>query len=75
MIKKFHLHSLEIAQFSLACWIAWRNQKSKYWLTNAILNCNWLVENQKNNGCWLMRHKIQDTEIWKMNGVLLFARH
>ena len=55
--KKFHLHSLEIAQFSLACWIAWRNQKSKYWLTNAILNCNWLVENQKNNGCWLMRHK------------------
>jgi hypothetical protein len=55
--KKYHLHSLEIAQFSLACWIAWRNQKSKYWLKNAILNVNWLVENQKDNGSWLIKHK------------------
>ena len=55
--KKYHLHALEIAQFSLASWIAWRNENSNCWVNKAIINCNWLVENQKDNGSWLMRHK------------------
>ena len=28
--KKYHLHALEIAQFSLS-WIAWRNENSNCW--------------------------------------------
>ena len=43
---KYHIHALEIAQYSLACWIAWRKTNNKKWLDKAILHCKWLIENQ-----------------------------
>ena len=53
----WHLHALEISQYSLACWLAWRKTGQMTWVDKAILHCNWLVENQENDGSWRIEHK------------------
>lgn len=54
---KYHIHSLEIAQFALACWVAWRNTKNNKWLKNAMHHSNWLLFHQKDDGSWRMEHR------------------
>jgi len=54
---EYHLHSLELAQYSLACWLAWRKTDDDIWVNKAMLHCDWLVENQENNGAWRIEHK------------------
>jgi len=54
---KYHLHALELAQYSLACWQAWRQTKDDKWCDIAILHCDWLVENQASDGAWRIEHK------------------
>jgi len=54
---KYHLHPLELAQYSLACWLAWRKTDDSIWVNKAILHCDWLVENQENDGSWRIEHK------------------
>ena len=39
---KYHLHTLELAQYSLACWVAWRNTGKDEWQKRALLHCDWL---------------------------------
>jgi len=54
---KYHLHALELAQYSLACWLAWQKTKSEGWLNKAITHCEWLVLNQESDGGWRIQHK------------------
>ncbi|WP_415406720.1 D-glucuronyl C5-epimerase family protein [Sulfurovum sp. CS9] len=54
---KYHLHPLELAQYSLACWLAWRKTDDNIWVNKAMLHCDWLVENQENDGSWRIEHK------------------
>ncbi|MCG9603409.1 D-glucuronyl C5-epimerase family protein, partial [Vibrio sp. Isolate31] len=54
---KMHIHALELSQYSLACWLAWRKTSCISWVELAIKHCEWLVENQKENGSWLIEHK------------------
>ena len=54
---KWHLHALEIAQYALACWMAWRKTKEKHWLKAALRQCDWLVSHQAENGAWYIEHK------------------
>lgn len=54
---KYHIHALEIAQYSLACWIAWRKTKDKIWAMRALKNCGWLIKNQSKNGSFTIKHK------------------
>ena len=53
---KYHLHPLELAQYSLACWLAWRKTDDNTWVNKAMLHCDWLVENQENDGAWRIEH-------------------
>jgi len=53
----YHLHPLELAQYSLACWLAWRKTDDDIWVNKAMLHCDWLVENQENDGAWRIEHK------------------
>lgn len=55
--KKYHLHALELAQYSLACWLLWRQQGDEKWLKRALLHCDWLVDNQADDGAWRIAHK------------------
>ena len=55
--EKYHLHALELAQYSLACWLAWRNTQDPKWRDKALLHCAWLVENQEEDGAWRTEHK------------------
>ncbi|MCJ8314179.1 MAG: D-glucuronyl C5-epimerase family protein [Pseudomonadales bacterium] len=52
-----HIHALELSQYSLACWLAWRKTNTKYYLDKALLHCEWLVNNQMKNGSWVIEHK------------------
>jgi hypothetical protein len=54
---KYHLHALELAQYSLACWLAWKKTNDKNWLTKALMHCDWLVDNQESDGAWRIEHK------------------
>ncbi len=54
---KYHIHPLEISQYSLACWLAWRKTSNKRWIEKAILHCDWLIENQYDDGGWRIEHK------------------
>ncbi|AZV47318.1 hypothetical protein C3L23_08545 [Nautilia sp. PV-1] len=54
---KYHMHALEIAQYSLACWIAWRKTESEIWLKKALKHCDWLLKNQEKDGSWKIKHK------------------
>jgi len=54
---KYYIHALEIAQYSLACWVAWRKSNNKYWLGKALLHCDWLVKNQYEDGSWRIWHR------------------
>jgi len=54
---KYHLHALELSQYSLACWLAWRKTNDDTWLNKAMLHCNWLVEKQEDDGAWRIEHK------------------
>ena len=54
---KYHLHALEIAQFGLASWLAWRKSGDAQWADKALIQCRWLVKNQEENGSWLIHHK------------------
>jgi hypothetical protein len=52
-----HLFPLEIAQYSLACWVAKAKTGDDSWIQKALLHCDWLVEHQHNDGSWRMKHK------------------
>ena len=54
---KYHLHPLELAQYSLACWLAWRKTDDNMWVNRAMLHCDWLVENKEHDGAWRIEHK------------------
>jgi len=54
---KYHLHPLELSQYALACWIAWRNTNNTFWLDKALLHCDWLVIHQEADGAWRIEHK------------------
>ena len=54
---KYHIHALELSQYSLACWLAWNKTKNNMWLDKAMLHCDWLVENQELDGAWRTQHK------------------
>lgn len=54
---KYHLHPLELAQYSLACWLAWRKTDDNVWVKKAMIHCDWLVENKENDGAWRIEHK------------------
>lgn len=54
---KYHLHALELSQYSLACWLSWRTTNDNIWLEKALLHCNWLVKNQESDGAWRIEHK------------------
>lgn len=56
---KYHIYALELAQYTLACWLAWRKNGDKIWLDKAMLHSDWLVGNQKEDGSWRMEHKNQ----------------
>ena len=55
--KKYHIHSLELSQYSLACWLSWRKTEDSSWLDKALLHCDWLVNNQEEDGAWRIEHK------------------
>lgn len=52
----YHPHALEIAQYSLACWLAWRKTGKETWVEKALHHCNWLVKNQEKDGAWRVEH-------------------
>ena len=52
-----HLHALEISQYSLACWLAWRQNNATQWSNQAMLHCDWLINNQQRDGAWYIIHK------------------
>lgn len=54
---EWHLHALEIAQYSLACWLAWRKTGQMIWIDKAMEHCEWLIENQHEDGSWRIEHK------------------
>lgn len=54
---QYHIHALEIAQYSLACWLAWQNNKENIWLEKALLHCDWLIKHQESDGSWHIGHK------------------
>jgi len=51
-----HIHSLEVAQYTLACWLSWRKTDDVFWLNKAILHSDWLRENQLDDGRWVISH-------------------
>lgn len=53
----WHLHALEISQYSLACWLAWRKTGQMIWIDKAMEHCEWLIENQHEDGSWRIEHK------------------
>ncbi|WP_066351156.1 D-glucuronyl C5-epimerase family protein [Aliarcobacter skirrowii] len=53
----YHIHALELSQYSLACWLAWRKTDETTWLNKALLHCDWLVKNQEDDGAWRIEHK------------------
>ena len=53
----WHLHALEIAQYALASWLAWRKTADSVWLERAMRHCDWLRENQAPDGAWYIEHK------------------
>jgi heparosan-N-sulfate-glucuronate 5-epimerase len=52
-----HLFPLEIAQYSLACWVAKAKTGDDSWIQKALLHCDWLIDHQHNDGSWRMDHK------------------
>lgn len=54
---KDHLHALEISQYSLACWQAWRKSNNNIWKDRAMHHCQWLIDNQYRDGSWRIEHK------------------
>jgi len=54
---KPHLHALEIAQYALACWLAWRKTEQAEWRERALLHCDWLIAHQDKRGALLIEHK------------------
>ncbi len=54
---QWHIHALEISQYALACWLAWRKTQKRIWLERALLHCDWLIENQEDDGSWRIGHK------------------
>lgn len=54
---KYHIHALELSQYSLACWLAWKNSNETIWLDKALLHCDWLAKNQESDGAWRIEHK------------------
>lgn len=54
---QYHPHSLELAQYSLACWLAWKKTNDRIWANKAMIHCNWLIENQESDGSWRIEHK------------------
>jgi len=54
---KYHLHALELSQYSLACWLSWRKSMDVKWVEKAMLHCDWLVNNQEPDGAWRIEHK------------------
>ena len=54
---KPHLHALEIAQYALACWLAWRKTGESVWKERALRHCDWLVAHQDGQGAFLIGHK------------------
>ena len=55
--QKYHIHALELAQYGLACWLAWSNARGEQWLERALRHSDWLVKNQENDGGWRIDHK------------------
>ena len=54
---QWHLHALEIAQYALACWLAWRNSGEQHWLEKAMRHSQWLSVHQESDGAWRIAHK------------------
>ena len=54
---KYHLHALELAQYALACWQAWRTTSEDVWVARAMRHCDWLVAHQESDGAWRIAHK------------------
>jgi len=54
---QWHIHALEISQYALACWLAWRKRGAEMWLNRAMLHCDWLVNRQSDDGSWRIDHK------------------
>lgn len=55
--KKYHVHALEGAQYSLACWSAWNNNNEEKWKNQALIHCDWLLNTQMPDGAWRTEHK------------------
>ncbi|WP_456450173.1 D-glucuronyl C5-epimerase family protein [Hydrogenimonas sp.] len=53
----WHLHALEISQYTLACWLAWRKTADDIWLQRAMHHCDWLLSHQDEDGGWRIKHK------------------
>ena len=54
---QWHIHALEISQYALACWLAWRKSGDEKWAKKAMLHVKWLLEHQDENGAWYIKHK------------------
>ena len=54
---RWHLHALEIAQYALACWLAWRQNEDNAWLEKALKHSRWLLAHQESDGAWRIAHK------------------
>ncbi|BBG66795.1 D-glucuronyl C5-epimerase [Hydrogenimonas sp.] len=54
---KWHIHALEISQYALACWLAWRKADDATWRQRALVHCDWLVKHQQERGEWCIGHK------------------
>lgn len=49
----YQYHALEIAQYGLACWVAWAKTDVEFWKNQALIQSDWLVLNQDLNGGFL----------------------
>ena len=55
--RKYHLHALEIANYSLGAWCAYALTQEDKWKKSALINCDWLLKNQFSRGEWKISHK------------------
>jgi len=54
---RWHIHALEISQYALACWLAWRKTSDEVWSKRAMRQCEWLLLHQDSDGAWRIGHK------------------
>ena len=53
---EYHTHFLEIAQYTLASFVAWRKKNDEFYLQQALRHSNFLIENQEESGAWRIEH-------------------